>query len=77
VLDEATTILDGSSQSAVMRNLLEEFKERALIWLVHRASLGKEFDHTVILERGKFVEQGPFSELDRPGSALKELVSTG
>ena len=77
VLDEATTILDGPSQTAVMRNLLEEFKERALIWLVHRASLGKDFDHTVILERGKFVEQGSFSELDRPGSALKELVSTG
>jgi len=77
VLDEATTILDGSSQSVVMRNLFEEFKGRALIWLVHRASLGKEFDHTVILERGKFLEQGPFGELDRPGSALKELVSTG
>jgi ABC-type transport system involved in cytochrome bd biosynthesis fused ATPase/permease subunit len=60
-----------------MRNLFEEFKGRALIWLVHRASLGKEFDHAVILERGKFLEQGVFSDLDRPGSALNELVSTG
>lgn len=77
VLDEATAILDGSSQSAVMRNLFEEFKGRVLIWLVHRASLGKEFDHTVILERGKFLEQGLFSELNRPGSTLNELVSTG
>jgi ABC-type multidrug transport system fused ATPase/permease subunit len=77
VLDEATAILDGPSQSAVMRNLFEEFRGRALIWLVHRASLGKEFDHTVILERGKFLEQGPFTELDRPGSVLRELVSAG
>ena len=77
VLDEATAILDGSSQSAVMRNLLEEFQGRALIWLVHRASLGKEFDQTVILERGRFLEQGPFTELDRPGSVLHELVSAG
>ena len=77
VLDEATAILDGPSQSAVMRNLFEEFQGRALIWLVHRASLGKEFDHTVILERGKFLEQGPFTELDRPGSVLSELVSAG
>jgi ABC-type multidrug transport system fused ATPase/permease subunit len=60
-----------------MRNLFEEFQGRALIWLVHRASLGKEFDHTVILERGRFLEQGPFTELDRPGSALRELVSAG
>jgi putative ABC transport system ATP-binding protein len=77
VLDEATAILDGPSQTAVMRKLFEEFKGRALIWLVHRASLGKDFDHTVIMERGKFLEQGPFSELDRPGSVLNELVSTG
>jgi ABC-type multidrug transport system fused ATPase/permease subunit len=77
VLDEATAILDGPSQSAVMRNLFEEFQGRALIWLVHRASLGKEFDHTVILERGRFLEQGPFTELDRPGSVLRELVSAG
>ncbi len=77
VLDEATAILDGPSQSALMRNLLEEFKGRALIWVVHRASLGKEFDHTVILERGKLLEQGLFSALDRPGSVLNELVSTG
>jgi ABC-type multidrug transport system fused ATPase/permease subunit len=77
VLDEATAILDGPSQTVVMRNLFEEFKGRALIWLVHRASLGKEFDHAVILERGKFLEQGAFSDLDRPGSVLSELVSTG
>jgi ABC-type multidrug transport system ATPase subunit len=77
VLDEATAILDDSSQMSMMRNLFEEFKGRALIWLVHRASLGEEFDHTVVLERGKCVEQGPYSELNRPGSALNNLVATG
>ena len=77
VLDEATAILDGPSQKALMSSLFEEFKGRALIWIVHRASLGEEFDHTVVLERGKCVEQGPYSELNRPGSVLNELVSTG
>ncbi len=77
VLDEATAILDGPSQVTLMRNLFEEFKERALIWLVHRASLGEEFDYAVVMERGKCVEQGSFSELNRPGSVLNGLVSTG
>jgi len=77
VLDEATAILDGSAQSSLMHNLLTEFEGRSLIWLVHRASLGKEFENTVILERGKYVEQGQFDELERTGSALKELVATG
>jgi ABC-type multidrug transport system fused ATPase/permease subunit len=77
VLDEATAILDDSSQASLMRALFEEFKGRALIWVVQRASLGKEFDHTVVLERGKCVEQGPYSELDKPGSALNNLVTAG
>jgi putative ABC transport system ATP-binding protein len=77
VLNEATAILDESVQASLMRNLFEEYKDRALIWLVHRASLGEEFDYTVVLERGKFVEQGPYSELNRPGSVLSDLVTTG
>jgi ABC-type multidrug transport system fused ATPase/permease subunit len=77
VLNEATAILDESVQASLMRNLFEEYKDRALIWLVHRASLGEEFDYTVVLERGKCVEQGPYSELNRPGSVLSDLVTTG
>ena len=77
VLNEATAILDEPSQALLMRNLLEEYEDRALIWLVHRASLGEEFDHTVVLDRGKCAEQGPYSELNKPGSALNNLVATG
>jgi ABC-type multidrug transport system fused ATPase/permease subunit len=77
VLDEATAVLDGAAQSSVMRNLFEEFKGRALIWLVHRASLGKEFDYTLVLEGGKVVEQGKFSEINKPGTLLNQLVLAG
>ena len=64
--DEATAVLDGSPQPTVLQKLFEKFKRRFLIWLVRHASLGKGFDHAVIQERGKLLEQGPFSESHCP-----------
>ena len=77
MLDEPTAILDGASQSRIMNNLRREFSERALIWLVHRANLAEDFDQTLVMESGRVVEQGRFSELNRPGTVLTALVAAG
>ena len=77
VLDQPTAVLDSGSQVTVMDNLCREFADRALIWLVHRANLAEKFDHTLVLESGKVVEQGRFTELNRPGTVLGGLVAAG
>ncbi len=77
VVDQATAALDRVTQDKIMKNLFGEFEGRGLVWVLHRAELGAEFDYTVVLESGKVVEQGRFAELDRPGSILKELVVAG
>jgi len=75
VLNEATAVLDDASQTTVMRNLLRELEGRGLIWLVHRASLGKNFDQALVMENGRVAEQGSYSELNQPGTLLKELAA--
>ncbi len=77
VLDRATATLDPASQDKIMRNLFEEFQRRGLIWMLHRAELGSKFEHALVLESGKVVEQGQFTELNRPGTVLQQLVATG
>ena len=77
VVDRATAPLDTSSQTRILDNLLKEFESRALIWVVHRASLAERFEQTIVLEGGKVVEQGRFADLNRPGTALHELVLAG
>jgi ABC-type bacteriocin/lantibiotic exporter with double-glycine peptidase domain len=74
VIDEATAGLDDAAQARIMRNLFAEFGGRTLIWLVHRASLGKEFNRVLVMEGGKVVEQGSFEELDQPGTIFQELA---
>jgi ABC-type multidrug transport system ATPase subunit len=75
VVDEATAALDEATQKRILENLLLEFKGRTLIWLVHRASLGREFEQILVMEGGRVVEQGAFEELDRPGTVFTELAA--
>ena len=77
VVDRATAALDASSQTRILDNLLKEFESRALIWVVHRASLAERFEQTIVLEGGKVVEQGAFAELNRPGTVLHEMALAG
>ena len=77
VLDRATAALDASSQTRILDNLLKEFASRALIWVVHRASLAEHFGRIIVLESGKVVEQGTFAELNRPGTVFHEMALAG
>ena len=77
VVDRATALLDAASQTRILDNLLKEFDSRALIWVVHRASLAECFARTIVLEGGKVVEQGTYPELNRSGTVLHELALAG
>lgn len=74
ILDEATAMLDGASQAAIMKNIVE-VTDSGLIWVLHRATLGKEFNQTVVMDGGKVVQQGRFDELNQPGTKLSALVA--
>lgn len=73
-LAEATAALDTASQGLIMRNLLEEFAGRGLVWVLHKADLAKGFDHVLVMRSGKVVEEGAFEELDRDGSYFRQLL---
>jgi ABC-type multidrug transport system fused ATPase/permease subunit len=75
ILNEATSALDGQSQSRVTTGLKEEFEGRGIIWVLHRASLARNFDRVLVLSAGKLQEQGTPSELDRTGSLMSLLVA--
>lgn len=77
VIDEATAAMDGATEARVMKALFSEFKDRGLIWVLHRANLGREFDHTLVLDGGKVVEHGRFTDLDKPNTVLQELMMVG
>jgi putative ABC transport system ATP-binding protein len=54
--------------------LKEEFAGRGLIWVLHRASLVRQFDEALVMEHGRLVEQGTLADLGKPGTKLSELL---
>ena len=57
-----------------MSNLLDGFKGRGVIWVLHRASLAEHFEKILVVSAGRVVEQGAFDALDRDGTVFKELI---
>jgi len=75
ILNEATSALDGQEQSKVSKGLRDEFADRGIIWVLHRASLARNFDRILVLSNGRLEEQGSLSELERNGSLMSLLVA--
>ena len=56
ILNEATAALDGQSQARVSEGLRQEMAGRGLIWVLHRASMARNFDHILVMSGGKLLE---------------------
>lgn len=75
IIDEATAAFDNATQARIMDNLLAEFSDRGLIWVLHSASLATKFGHVVVVDDGRVVQAGNFDELNQPGTTLGDLVA--
>ena len=75
ILNEATSALDGLAQSRVTEGLREEFAGRGIIWVLHRASLARNFDRVIVLSNGKLQEHGTPAELDGKDSLMSLLIA--
>jgi len=75
ILNEATSALDGQAQAKVSKGLKEEFAGRGIIWVLHRASLARNFERALVLSGGKLQEQGSVSELQGNDSLMSLLVA--
>ncbi|HVH78804.1 MAG TPA: ATP-binding cassette domain-containing protein, partial [Stellaceae bacterium] len=75
ILNEATSALETQAQTRVMEGLFAEFRGRCLVWVLHRASLARNFDRVLVMSAGKLQEQGLFAELDHKDSLTSLLMA--
>src|SRR5581483_3343856 len=74
ILNEATAALGGQAQAKVGEGVRLEMAGRCLVWVLHRASLARNFDRVLVMSSGKVQEQGSFAELDRKDSLMSLLI---
>ena len=72
LFDEATNWLDNENQAEVMQNLTALTATRVVI--AHRLSTLEQADRIYVLQAGKVVQSGSFSELMEVEGVFKELV---
>jgi putative ABC transport system ATP-binding protein len=75
ILNEATSALDGPAQVKLIQGLKEELAGRGLMWVLHRASLARQFQEVLVMEHGRVVEHGALAGLDKPGTRLTALMA--
>jgi ABC-type multidrug transport system fused ATPase/permease subunit len=63
ILDEATSNLDAESEALVGAEIRNIVSERTCIIIAHRLATTLHADRTIVLDRGRLVEQGTHAEL--------------
>ena len=73
LLDEATSHLDVESEAKIQDSLHKFFQSVTAIVIAHRLTTIKEMEKIFVMEGGKIIEQGNFSELYKKKGRFYEL----
>jgi len=74
IFDEATSALDSQSEVEVQKSI-DEFKgEKTVVLIAHRLSTVKNSDVIFVLNKGRIVEQGTYTELCMVEGEFKKMV---
>jgi len=73
VLDEATSAVDGATESRIKQALREATRGRTVLVVAHRLSTITSADRIVVLEDGRVVQTGTYEELSSVDGAFTRL----
>lgn len=76
ILDEATSSLDTASEGVVQEALDRLMRGRSTLVIAHRLSTVTNADRIIVLDNGRIVESGGFSELVGTGGIFAQLYRT-
>ncbi|MDJ0957631.1 MAG: ABC transporter transmembrane domain-containing protein [Arenicellales bacterium] len=75
ILNDATSPLDPAAENQIIDNLIQHMTGRGLIAVLSRPELAPRFEHTIVLENGKVLEQGVTKEITDNSSAFQSLMT--
>jgi ATP-binding cassette, subfamily B, bacterial PglK len=74
ILDEGTSALDTATEVALVAAIDELQEGRTLIAVAHRLSTVRKADRIVVIEGGRIVAEGPYSELLQRSDLFRALA---
>lgn len=74
ILDEATNLVDDSTDMAVQQIIREEFRNSTILVVAHKLSSVADFDSILVLDSGRVAEYGSPGQLLGQGNMFYEMV---
>ena len=74
VLDEATSSLDGITESAVLEAINNVAKLKTVIIIAHRLTTVKDCDIIYLIDKGKIIAQGTYDELMNSSASFRAMA---
>jgi ATP-binding cassette subfamily C protein len=74
VMDEATAALDNTTEQEFIKALDQLTGEKTLVIIAHRLTTIKKCDHIYLLESGKVIAAGTYSELLKSSKIFREMA---
>ena len=75
ILNEAAAVMDGVTQARLLERILEARRDNGLIWTLQQPDAARHFDRVLVMQSGRLVEQGTYTELNEPDTAFTRLVN--
>ena len=77
VMDEATSALDTVTEEAVMEAINRLMHRKTMIIVAHRITTVQPCDRIFVLDRGRIVDQGSYSQLVNGSSRFRAMAKVG
>ncbi len=74
IVNEATTILDGKVEKALIERILEIMQDKKVIWVLSNTDYIDSFDKLLVLDKGKLVAEGSVEEVSSQPDIMDKLV---
>ena len=74
VLDEATSSLDGITETEVMEAIKSASKDRTVIIIAHRLSTVQNCDVIYLMEKGNIIAEGTYDELLSTNATFRKMA---
>lgn len=74
IMDDSLSAVDTDTEDTILNNLKTLRKDKTTIMIAHRVSTVQGADHILVLEDGKMVELGTYSQLIEQDGAFAKMV---
>ncbi len=75
IVNDGLAVMDTTTQERLLGRVLDAREKRGVVWVLQRPNSCERFDRVLVMQDGRVVEQGSFADLNKPGSALNNILA--